>query len=206
MTTKFLQSALGTKNSSREFDCTVVHGNLATDQYRIHRDNSVTPDNDDPMTQRVNNCGYIPSQKRNPCTISRADLITACKRALALRDEWDRNNKRYPTLFFSINGSCTYRAQTESVGSTYGEINDGEKINDKVTSIKNGLKYHSHVSVYRHEKADKVLDFGINPRYLLDALTYMESDTVTFDPGTGRAHPVYITDGTREAVIMPISS
>lgn len=205
MTTKFLIAALGTKKSSINFDCSVIHGNLSTDQYRIHRDNSVSPVNDDPMTQRVNDCGYIPSQKRNPCTISRVDLITACKRALALRDEWDRNNKRNPTLFCSVNGSFTYRAQNESVGSTYGEINDGEKITDKVTPIKNGLKYHSHVSVYRHENAEKVVDFGINPRYLLDALSNMEGDTVTFDPGTGRNHPIYITDGTREAVIMPVS-
>jgi DNA polymerase III sliding clamp (beta) subunit (PCNA family) len=199
---KFLTSALGKSDRARP-ELSVIHGNLATDKFRVHRDNSL-PSVDDEVTQRILACGLIPSQPRNRATVSRVDLIAACRRALAFRDEQDRKNRWYPTLTFCMNGSLTYSAKNEGVGSTSGEIVDGTRVTDKVTPIKNGLKYHTHTMVFKHHNPEQVVSFGINPRFLLDALEGMEGETVEIDIPAPRA-PFYMTDGTREAVIMPLN-
>lgn len=199
MTTKFLESALS-KNRNRP-QYTETHGNLATDGYRLHRDNSL-PAVDDYVTKAVENCGLIPAKPRNRATVSRVDLITACKRAFAMRDEWERSKKWYPVITFCMNGSLWYSASSESTGTTRGEIIDGTKVNDKVKAIKNGLKYESHTMVYKHHHEETV-SFALNPRQLMDALEGMETETVEIDIPHPLA-PFYMTDGTREAVIMPI--
>ena len=202
MTTKFLQSALG-ENNRLHPEYAEVHGNIATDGFRCHRDNSLPPV-EDFITTRIAECGLIPSQPRNRATVSRVDLITACLRAFALRGEWDRKNKAYPVLTFCMNGSLQYSAKNETIGTTYAEIVDGLNVTDKVKEIKNGLKFISHQMVYRHHNPEKVVSFALNPRQLLDALEGMEGDTVEIDTPASLA-PFYMTDGTREAVIMPLN-
>lgn len=210
-TNKWLELATGKKDRTNSIYA-YVHGNLATDKYRIHRDNSL-PTVDDELTTRINEAVNVdsegrqtvglPTQPRNRATVSRVDLITACKRAMALRDDQDRKCQKYPLLTFCMNGSLIYSAKNEGVGSTSAEIIDDLKVNDKVTTIKNGLKYTTHTMVYKHHNPEKVVSFGINPRFLLDALSGMEGDTVEIDIPAPRA-PFYMTDGTREAVIMPV--
>lgn len=199
MTTKWLEKA--TKKDYRRPEFGVIHGNMAADGFRIHRDNSLPAANDF-LTQKIAECGLIPTQPRNRATVSRVDLLTACKQAYAFRDEWDRKNHRYPAISFCMNGSLQYSAKTE-VGSTSGEIIDGTKVTDKITEIKNGLKYHTHTMVYKHHNPDKVTSFAIPSNQLMDALEGMEGETIEIDCPNPRA-PFYMTDGTREAVIMPV--
>lgn len=179
----------------------VIHGNTATNGERIHRDNSL-PANYGEIDFNV----YIPSRPRNRATVSLADLINAGKQALALRDARDRYCHYVPTLRFSMNGSFTYYAENANIGTISGEIVDGYKFVEKVTVAHkaNKMTSHNHRMTYKHHHSDKPSEFALNPQYLLDALSGMEGETVELDAPTGNA-PVYITDGTREAVIMPVS-
>jgi len=193
---------LATSKASNRPEYQVLYGNVGTDGYRIHRDNSLPAAENDDFITRV--ATIIPTQPRNRATVSRQDLIIACKRAFAFRDEFDRKNKNYPVITFCLNGSLQYSAKNEGVGSTHGEIIDGQTIVDKTTPIKNGIKYHSHKTVFKHHNPEKVVSFGLNVKYLLDALEGLQGNTVEIDIPSPRA-PFYITDGTREAVIMPVN-
>lgn len=195
---------LATSKASNRPDFQTLHGNIGADGFRVHRDNSLPAAENDELVTRLLNSGTIPTQSRNRSTVSRLDLLDACKRAYALRDDWDRKNKNYPQIRFSMNGTFTYSATSETTGRIAGEIVDGLKVTDKVTPIKNGLKYHTHTMVYKRHSPENCLDFALSSKYLMDALEGMEGDTVEIDIPTCQA-PFYMTDGTHEAVIMPIS-
>jgi hypothetical protein len=81
-------------------------------------------------------------------------------------------------ITLTLNGSLQYSAQSDDAGTTAGEI----------------TRNYSHT--------DDDLTVKINAKYILDALSGME-DTVIIS-GRGSNYPVYITDGKREAVVMPV--
>lgn len=173
----------------------VIHGNAATNGERIHRDNSL-PANYEEIDFNI----YIPAKPRNRATISRADLTNAAKQALALRPWNDRAYK--PAIRFSMNGAFTYSAETNGTGRISGEIVDGYNFVEKFPNY-NGKGGKSHRMTYQHH-GETPSEFALNPQYLLDALSGMEGETVELD-APNRTAPVYITDGTHEAVIMPVN-
>lgn len=175
MTTKFLQSATG-KRELAGMDLRKVHGNLSSDGNRAHRDNSIPALANDELTDRVNQCGLIPSQPRNRATVSRAALMDACKRAYELRDEKAKRLGLYPVMTIDMGLDLYWH-------STMGE---------------NRADGHTE---YKQRPA-KVVTFGVNARYLMDALRGMQGETIEIDIPSPKA-PFYVTDGTREASIMP---
>jgi DNA polymerase III sliding clamp (beta) subunit (PCNA family) len=46
---------------------------------------------------------------------------------------------------------------------------------------------------------------AINPRFMIDALSMADNVLFAMDPTNTTHKPVYITDGSREAVIMPMN-
>jgi hypothetical protein len=79
-------------------------------------------------------------------------------------------------IYLSVNGSLDYRA-TDGETEVTGNINAG----------------------YTHEGADIL--FYINARYLLDAISLPGQITIKIKHDNA---PVYITDGSHEAIVMPL--
>jgi DNA polymerase III sliding clamp (beta) subunit (PCNA family) len=79
-------------------------------------------------------------------------------------------------IYLSVNGSLDYRA-TDGETEISGNINAG----------------------YAHEGADIL--FYINARYLLDAISLPGQITIKIKHDNA---PVYITDGSHEAIVMPL--
>ncbi len=185
-------------------------GNIGTDGIRLHHD----------PAQPAQECRFYnavmevlsAARGQNQCefTLTRAALVTACKQALAIGKGHTSKDDYIPTLVCSVNGSFQYRAESNQWGSISGEWSTMEFETSRKTDYpvvssfrlhKGGLKFSKCRVIYAHTGRD--VQFGINPRFLLDALSGMEGETVTLRTPARNA-PVYLTDGTREAVIMPI--
>jgi hypothetical protein len=192
----------------------VTHGNIGTDGIRLHYDPTAPAPKDDDSLYTVATEQILPAARKQQAmefTITKAALETACKQALAIgkdvrRPQYDRT----PALKIGVNGSMTYRATDEENGSVSGEWNTMTFETSRKTSfpvvssykLGKGMSTFYTVKVeYSHTGRD--VEFAINPRFLLDTLSGFESDTVTIRTNAKNA-PVYLTDGTREAVIMQI--
>lgn len=205
----FLERATNLKAANEEFHS--VHSNAAFDGIRIHVDNSLPACTCEFCTLRV-----LPiltqgrAAKNTVFTITTAALVTACKQALAIGKSDRASHDYIPPLRLSVNGSLKYFASSEENGSVDGEwtsctwettrktIFPAETVYK--TAKTNGITVKRVKVEYSHEGQD--LDFGISPKYLLEAIEGM-GETVTLKINV-RNSPLHVTDGTREAIIMPI--
>lgn len=205
----WLEKATAKKANHEEY--TVTHGNLGTDGFRLHYD-PTQPAEESDFVQRATDCALVPARKgtQTEFTLTKAALVTACKQAIAIgRDPRRPQYDESPTLKVRVNGSFQYSAKSEGNGSISGEWStmEFETCRKPTFPVKStyqsfGVKCWMCTVEYTHTGRD--VEFGINPRFLIDALSGMESDVVTVRTAARNA-PVYLTDGTREAVIMPVS-
>lgn len=200
------------KKDERRPDFTHVHSNLAADGVRLHIDNSLPPCTCEFCTDRIPPVIESARASRNTSfTITNAALMTACQQAIAIGRDPRPQYDYTPVLRVSVNGSLKYSATCEGNGSVDGEWTTMQWETSRKTAFpvvssyktaKTGGVTISTVKVeYAHEGRD--LEFGVNPKFLADALAGMDQ-TVTVKCNAKNA-PLYITDGTREAVLMPVS-
>ena len=142
-----------------------VYGNIAADQYRIHRDLTL-PEVSTPFPWR----NVYPQPVDNLASIPATSLAQAVKQARTM-------SKDRVTLFF--NGYLDVSATSEESGIVRTSITDD----------------------YQHTGAD--VEISINPRYLIEALSGMDGEIII--QATSANRPIIITDGKREAVIMPLA-
>jgi hypothetical protein len=200
------------KKAHRE-ELTVIHGNIGADGIRLHYD-PTQPAEDSDFSSRVLDVILPPARKNNQTefSLTKAALVTACKQAMAIGRGPRPCDDYTPALHVSVNGSFQYKATCEANGSISGEWLNMEfesyRKNDYpvVSSYRLGkgqTKYNTCRVTYSHTGRD--VEFSINPRFLLDALSGMESESVTVRTAARNA-PIYLTDGTREAIVMPFCS
>lgn len=154
-----------------------VHGNIASDGFRYHKDHAraFSPDPKYPPPDF-----NVVIDKHHPKALvkaSRNALILACLRAIAIGRGASPRDDFMPVLRLSVNGKLEYKAISEENGTTSGYIEN-----------------------YHHEGDD--LEIGFNPKYLMEAVAGMSEEVLISLKASN--YPAYITDGRRSAVVMPM--
>jgi hypothetical protein len=152
-------------------------GNIATDGYRIHYNPRLFNRKDSPWRERAER--FIVSGRDYP------NIITLDGHATQQLIKACRLAvKQKGPFILNVNGKLEYSIQDDNVESAQAISTEG--------SITVG---------YQHSGKD--VKFRINPHYLLDAIG--KPGKVTTIRILSNRDPVYVTDGSREALIMPIS-
>jgi hypothetical protein len=151
-------------------------GNMATDGIRLHIDNSLQPS--DPPFPRDYSFVVTPARNYgNIATIRVKPFIQAVKQARTI-------NKNMIRL--AINGRLDIIASDPSW--------NGEDTGKTIISIE---------SDYEHTGNDATI--AINPKFLMDALSGFSDEVyLAVDDYYPEQRAIYLTNGTREAVIMTI--
>ncbi len=171
--------AVGNPNSEPREELTHHYGKFGTNGYRIHIDPTLPLIKTNPvekvLAETVETLLSLTAKYETLITIDPKKFIQACKAAKAIRKN---------SVKISVNGSL----ELKSLGDEWKDNNAGT----------NRL---STESGYTHTGPDT--SFSINPAYLIDALSGMTSEIIL--SAKNEKHPIYITDGTREALIMPMN-
>lgn len=208
---KWLLSATGNKKA-RPYLQHVHAGKIASNGFALH----YSPNEEAPAC----NCEHCAKngafdqvlgqarRQRKEMTITTAALILSCKQALAIGKDPEKPKRDItPMLRITANGKLSYFAENDGVGTVSGEWEpqEWETTRDLGFPVVSTYRQYStrwyKVKVeYTHEGED--IYFGVNPKFLLNALLGM-GETITLKCNAKNA-PIYITDGEREAVVMPM--
>ncbi len=210
--TKWLQistSKKTPKGSAYDYIGT-VHGNISTDGNRMHHDPSL-PKCECGKCDQIHNL-LEQARSADGCifTITRAALETTCKQALAIGKGDTPRNSFIPSLYLTVNGALQYEAASEGHGRVWGEWHTMQWETSRHTTFPVVKKVNMYGTTYRtvqvtYSHHGKDMRFAVNPKFLLEALSGMDGETVTLRTNA-RNSSIHMTDGQREAVVMPIST
>ena len=151
-----------------------VHGNIAEDGFRLHRDCTLEYCGTDEDRGRFDLILDSVKKNNNLALVQRDALLRSCALYIAIGRGYRPKDDIAPTMKLSVNGRLDYSAKTDD-NATDGWM------------------------TIQHTGEDITL--GIDPEYLYDALSGMSEEVyLSFHKPTS---PVLLTDGKREAVIMP---
>lgn len=157
-----------------------IHGNVSTDGYRLHYDPRLPAPEDPEDAQHVKMITYILDDTRKNCTDKQATLGTARLRA-ALKQVIKLSKDSGVLLTFGE--KLEYLAANED-GVIRGEIQQGQAYTPHECEVK----------------------IAVNPKYLDDILSGFGESCILKTRGVKAAHcsPLHLTDGQREAMLMPM--
>lgn len=166
-------------------ELTRTWGNIAFDGYRAHFDPrlSPTPESDYPEWVDWSSVSGYRERLEEIRTQPANNLVSIDAQALARAAKAARTvNKE--TIRLNVNGSLDVYALSEETGRAGHEL----------------------TPTHGYEHAGPDLEVALNPAYLLDALSGFTGQIVIAlggASGDASVSPIHLSDGTREAVIMP---
>lgn len=170
-----------------------VYGNIASDGVVMFVDNN------EPAGE-IPSYNYLPilegARKNNTAvvTVDRDSLLQAMKQARVIA------NQRNGAVQLYVDGRLYWHSEAAWLGETTGYIADGFKQRISVKHTKGGDKETYLVSHYTHQGKNMLI--AANCEYIYKAACGM-GETVTMAL-EGPEKTIYMTDGTKEAVVMPM--